>query len=414
MKLAETTLGCEDPSPCSSVSHPKVAITTLGCDKNTCDSETLAGALKAAGYTIVGRDEDADIIAVNTCAFIKSARDEALKVIKSKLEYKAKVVVTGCITVKHRDLIPNGVEIWEIGKYSGQKLLSTPQSYAYIKISDGCNNHCSYCTIPSIRGRYKARTETDILNEVTQFANLGVGEFILVAQDLTKYPSLVPLIQKISRIKGVKRIRLHYVYPNGITDDLINEVAKNDKVCKYLDIPFQHVSQRILELMNRKGGAEEYLSLINKLRARIPAVTIRSTFMVGFPTEADEDFAILTKFLKTARLDCVGFFKYSREQGTRSFTMPQVDAKTKNSRLRIAQALQSDIMVGKHKSLIGKTVKVVCDFCDDVLGYSIARCQNLSPEVDPVIIIYDRLKVGDYADVKITGTHQENFIGEKV
>jgi len=386
----------------------KVAITTLGCDKNTVDSETLAGALKSQGYTLVARDEDADIIIVNTCAFIKSARDEALKVIKSKLKYKAKVVITGCITVKHKNLLPDGVEVWEIGKHTGQKLLSTPQSYTYIKISDGCDNHCSYCTIPSIRGRYIARHETDILKEITHFANIGVGEFILVAQDLTRYPNLIALIRNISKIKGVKRIRLHYIYPSGITDDLITEVKTNPKVCKYLDIPFQHISPRILNLMNRKPINP--LALVKKLHG----ITVRSTFMVGFPTETEEDFEILCNFLKTARLDYVGFFKYSREVGTPAHSMSQIDDKTKTSRLKTVQSIQNDILLQIHQSKIGKTVKVVCDFVDDVLGYSIVRSESQSPDVDPVIIVKDKLQVGRYYEVKIKELRDENLIGEAI
>lgn len=392
----------------------KIALTTLGCDKNTCDSESLAGALKAQGFLFVADDAEADIIIVNTCAFIKSARDEAIKVIKSKLKYNARVVVTGCITVKHKDLIPNGVEILEIGKLQGQKLLSTPQSYAYIKISDGCNNHCSYCTIPSIRGSYKARPEAEILDEIARFAIIGVPEYILVAQDLTKYPNLVGLIQNISKINGVERIRLHYVYPNGITKDLVKEIAHNPKVCKYLDIPFQHVSPRIIKLMNRKGGAEAYLEIINNLRKSIPGIIIRSTFMVGFPTEADEDFCMLCDFLEAAKLDYVGFFKYSREPETAAYLMPQVNPRTKSLRLDAVEAIQSGILEEKHANLIGQTLKVVCDYYDAVLGCSITRCEFQSPEVDPVIFVHGRLKPGEFAKTKIVGTQEKNLLGELV
>jgi ribosomal protein S12 methylthiotransferase len=393
----------------------KVAITTLGCDKNTVDSETLAGALKSQGYTLVARDKDADIIVVNTCAFIKSARDEAVKVIKSKLSLRGtkqsspKVIVTGCITVKHKNLIPSGVEVWEIGKHSGQKLLSTPKSYTYIKISDGCDNHCSYCTIPSIRGKYIARPESEILAEITHFASLGVGEFILVAQDLTKYPSLVSLIHNISIIKGVKRIRLHYIYPSGITDDLVQEIVFNPKVCKYLDIPFQHVSPRILELMHRKPI--DPLALVKELQSH--NITIRSTFMLGFPTETEEDFQMLCEFLRQAKLDYVGFFKYSREPETPAHSLPQIDAKTKLARLKTAQAIQNTVLTEKHNELIGKTLKVVCDFNDDVLGYSIVRSERMSPDVDPVIIVSGNLQVGRYCDVKVTGVKDENLLGEE-
>ena len=411
----------------------KVCITTLGCDKNTCDSEQLAAELRAKGHILVATDADADVIIINTCSFIESARREAIKVIKSKFKYKprAKIVVTGCATVKHRNIIPDGVdEIWEISKsQTVPKLLSTPRSYAYIKIADGCDNQCAYCTIPSIRGGYVSRPKQDIIDEVTHFANLGVKEFILVAQDLTKYSSignqynlsgqkhsgqtsgLTNLLQSISRVRGVQRIRLHYVYPSGITDDLIDEVAKNPKVCKYLDIPFQHVSRRIVELMNRKGSSEEYTALIEKLRNRIPGIAIRSTFMVGFPTETDEEFAELCNFMKINQLDFVGFFAYSREAGTRAYAMSQISAKTKNMRLRAIQAVQRDVLLHKDKKLIGKTVKVICDFHDSMIGYSIARTQYQSPEVDPCVIIHEPMQPGQEYTVRITDTQEENLIG---
>lgn len=422
----------------------KLSITTLGCDKNTCDSEVLAGALRAQRYKLVARDEDADIIVVNTCAFIRSARDEAVRVIKSKLEKNAnaKVVVTGCLT-KYPKLIPAGVEVWPIGEVgiasSGalhpprndvRKLLSTPPSYAYIKISDGCDNRCTYCTIPSIRGSYKPRAMAEIIDEVAHFAGLGVGEFILVAQDLTKYtntpsrsachPStqrglplakgLITLIRKISKIQGVRRIRLHYVYPSGITDELVREIVCNKKICKYLDVPFQHISPRILQLMNRKPC--DCFALVKRLQSL--GITIRSTFMVGFPTESEAEFNDLCDFLRVACLDYVGFFKYSRERGTPSFSMEQVDAKTKTARLRVLQNLQKGILAEKHQNLVGQIQKVTCDFYDSVLRYSVTRSEHQSPDVDPIIIVHKKIKVGEYVDVKIVGTLAENLIGEIV
>ena len=408
----------------------KVCITTLGCDKNTCDSEQLAAELRAKGHVLVATDAEADIIIVNTCSFIESARKEAIKVINSKLKYKprAKVVVTGCATVRHRDIIPSWVdEVWEISKtQTVPKLLSTPRSYAYIKIADGCDNQCSYCTIPSIRGGYVSRPKQEIIDEVTHFAKLGVSEFILVAQDITKYSSvgdnqkhsgrtsgLTTLIKSISKIDGVQRIRLHYVYPSGITDDLINEIAKNPKVCKYLDIPFQHVSSRIVGLMNRKGRSAEYTTLIKRLRSAIPGVVLRSTFMVGFPTETEEEFNELCDFIKTNKLDCVGFFAYSREPGTTAHAMSQIGAKIKKMRLQAIQGLQRDVLFHKNQKLIGKTVKVVCDIYDSVIGYSIARMRTQSPDVDPHVIINDVMQPGKEYTVRIIGTHEENLVGER-
>lgn len=407
----------------------KIAIITLGCDKNRCDSEQLAGTLKTQGFILVASDKDADIIIVNTCAFIGKARSETLQVINSELKYKTraasrgkiiKVIVTGCITAKHKALIPAEVdEIWALPDFADSyKLLSTPQSYAYIKIAEGCDNWCSYCTIPAIRGGYKSRPKKDILAEVSRFAALGVPEFILVAQDLTKYESgganLAGLIREISGIPGVERIRLHYMYPDGVTDELIHEIAVNPKVCKYIDMPLQHVSTRILSLMNRHGGANEYMALINKLRSIVPTITIRSTFMVGFPTETAEDFRELCDFLTSVKLDYVGFFAYSREPFTRAYSMVQIAEKTKSIRLRTAERVQNAVLMQKNRELVGATLKVVCDSYDDVLGCSVTRSEYQSPEVDPYIAIYKCLSVGKFYRIKVTGFKDENLTGETV
>ena len=286
-----------------------------------------------------------------------------------------------------------------------------------------------YCTIPFIRGRYRSRPTSEILAEVEHFAGLGVREFILVAQDLTKYNhdgvNLVSLVRSISKIKGVHRIRLHYVYPHGVTDELVDEIATNDRVCKYLDIPMQHVAPRLVGLMNRRGGAGEYLALVNKLRARIPDIAIRSTFMVGFPTETDAEFAELCGFIQTARLDFVGFFAYSRERGTRAYSMEQIPANIRRERLRAIERLQSEILQEKNRVMLlppqrggsnrgEKPQKVICDYYDGVLGYSITRTEHQSPEVDPCVIVYGELTAGEVYTVKITGTHKQHLIGEIV
>ena len=339
--------------------HKKVCITTLGCDKNRADSEVLAGYLQRAGCQMVDDDALADIIIVNTCGFINSARQESIDCITAKLVYKphAQLVVCGCIVPNNRDALCHGlpeVDIWWdtknyhdlaallTGKTAvvGNKLLSTPSSYVYIKIADGCNRRCAFCTIPSIRGKYVSRPIKEIVDEVQHFAKLGVPEFILVAQDVTMYGvdlglSLVDLLQAITTIEGVKRVRLHYCYPELLTDKLLQEIASNEKIVKYLDIPFQHCNTRVLKMMGRRGSSESYRNLIEKIRRVIPGVTIRATMMVGFPTETKQEFKELVEFLKTVKLDYVGFFAYSREPGTAAFDMKQVCELVKRKRLRI-------------------------------------------------------------------------------
>lgn len=387
----------------------KVCITTLGCDKNRADSEVLAGYLHRAGCLLIDNDDDADIIIVNTCGFINSARQESINVITAKLPHKthAQLVVCGCIVPQNLKELKAGlpeVDVWwETKNYqdlavlltgktavAGNKLLSTPPSYVYVKIADGCNRRCAFCTIPLIRGNYVSRSIDDILMEVRHFAQLGVPEYILVAQDVTMYgidlgTNLVNLLQAITKIDGVKRVRLHYCYPELLTDKLLHEIAVNDKVVKYLDIPFQHCNARILKLMGRRGDAETYRKLIQKIRTMIPNVTIRATMMVGFPTETDTEFEELVEFLKAMKLDYVGFFAYSREKGTAAYHMLQVKAAVKRSRLRIVERVQQAILDAKHESERGQIVHVICD----AVVNGVARCRTAaqSPEVDPCIYL---------------------------
>lgn len=387
----------------------KVCITTLGCDKNRADSEVLAGYLQRAGCQMIDNDEEADIIIVNTCGFINHARQESINAITEKLQYKphAQLVVCGCIVPNNREELKAGlpeVDVWwETKNYdalaelltdkvavAGNKLLSTPPSYVYIKIADGCNRRCAFCTIPLIRGGYVSRPLDDIVSEVRHFAELGVPEYILVAQDVTMYgvdigSSLVDLLKAITAVNGVKRVRLHYCYPELLTDKLLNEIATNDKIVKYLDIPFQHCNGRILKLMGRRGDAKTYAALIGKIRKVIPGVTIRATMMVGFPTETDAEFEELVQFLQTVKLDYVGFFAYSREKGTPAYSMPQIKAAVKRKRLKTVESVQQAILDAKHANEHGRTVHVVCDVVVD----GVARCRTAaqSPEVDPCIYI---------------------------
>lgn len=399
----------------------RVCLTTLGCDKNRADSEQLAGYLTKAGFVFVDDDAAADLIIVNTCGFINSARRESIEVITDKLHYKpkAKIVVCGCIVENNRRELETGlpeVDLWwgtkdyqklaelltQASVVATPKLLSTPQSYCYIKIADGCNRNCAFCTIPSIRGRYVSRPINEIVDEVKHFAALGVPEFILVAQDVTMYgvdlqTNLVALLRAITAVDGVRRVRLHYCYPDLLTDELLHEIANNPKIAKYLDIPFQHCNERLLRLMHRKGNAAEFIALIDKIRRVIPDVTLRATFIVGFPTETDAEFAELLTFLKTVQLDYAGFFAYSREKGTASYALPQVPAAVKKTRLKQAEQVQAAILAAKEQALIGSKVRVICDEVVD--GVAKCRTQGQSPDVDPCIYVRGDFIVGQEYEV---------------
>ncbi|MBS7401071.1 MAG: 30S ribosomal protein S12 methylthiotransferase RimO [Eubacteriales bacterium] len=406
----------------------KVCITTLGCDKNRADSEVLAGYLQRAGCQIIGNDDEADILIVNTCGFINSAREESINAITAKLPHKshAQLVVCGCIVPNNEQALKEGlpeVDLWwgtkdyeklaeQLTKkpaVAGEKLLSTPSSYVYIKIADGCNRRCAFCTIPLIRGNYVSRPLAEIVSEVQHFASLGVPEYILVAQDVTMYgfdiqTNLVELLRAITAIDGVKRVRLHYCYPELLTDSLLAEIATNSRIVKYLDIPFQHCNARILKLMGRRGDAETYRALIEKIRTVIPGVTLRATMMVGFPTETEAEFNELLDFLRKVKLDYVGFFAYSREKGTTAYVMEQVNAAVKRARLRAAERVQQAILDTKLANERGQMVHVVCDSVVD----GVARCRTAaqSPEVDPCIYvdqddINEPLIVGHEYDIRL-------------
>lgn len=401
----------------------KICLVTMGCDKNRADSEQLSGYLAKAGFTFVADDAAADIIIVNTCGFIHSARAESIYMIADKLEYhlhqKTKLVVCGCLVENNQETLAAGfpeVDLWWGTKdyaklaetLSGMvttptpKLLSTPKSYAYIKIADGCNRRCGFCTIPLIRGNYVSRPLADIVAEVEHFANLGVPEFILVAQDVTMYgidiqSNLVDLLHAITAVPGVKRVRLHYCYPDLLTDRLLTEIANNEKIVKYLDIPFQHCNARILDLMHRPGNAEGYRDLISKIRKMIPDVTLRATFMVGFPTETDAEFEELVAFLEDVKLDYVGFFSYSRELGTTSYDLPQHTPKIKRQRLQMVTKVQKRILELKNRAKRGTTVRVVCDAVKD--GIATCRTFGQSPDVDPCVLVEGDLVVGQEYDI---------------
>lgn len=436
----------------------KVGMISLGCPKNQIDGEAMLSKLNNAGFEIVTEIEDSDVMIINTCGFIEAAKTEAIEAILETAEYKkagliSAIVVTGCLAERYKDEILK--EIPEVDCVLGiggngdivkacekalvglktsfypdkcnlpiddSRMLSTPSHWAYIKIAEGCNNKCSYCAIPSIRGRFRSRTVESIVCEANTLAKQGVKELILVAQDTTKYGediygkySLDVLLKELVKIEGIEWIRLFYCYPQRITDSLIEVIANEDKICKYIDIPLQHASKEVLESMNRVGDGEDYKALLAKMRAKIPNLALRTTFMVGFPGETDRDFEILCDFVKDVRFDKMGCFTFSPEEDTPAFDMDnQIDEDVKKRREEILMDIQYGITEESNKKRVGNTYKVIIDGYED--GKYIGRSYLDSPEIDSGIIISSdkELKTGEFVNVKITDYNGYDLIGETV
>ncbi len=398
-------------------------VISLGCDKNRVDTEKLLGLIQGRGYTCTDDIKKAQILIINTCAFLQSARTEAIETILEYSAYKEggleKIVVTGCLPEKFIDElfaplteadvflgITDYEKIFEAleksyregtrqnfvkkGKdgYLRDRVLTTDEHYAYLKIADGCYNHCTYCLIPKIRGRYHSYPMEELVKEAEALGE--TAELILVAQDTTRYGedlygknSFVPLLRKLSALENIQSIRLLYCYPDVITDELIDEIATNSKILHYMDIPLQHSENRLLKLMNRKGTREGYLALFEKLRQRIPDIAIRSTFISGFPTETEEEFEAMQDFLKKAKLLNCGFFAYSREPDTGAYRLqPQVHHATKERRVRALYRAQEEISRGLLAGLIGKQIEVLCDGIDYDKGCFIGRGYFNAPDID--------------------------------
>ncbi|MDY2879644.1 MAG: 30S ribosomal protein S12 methylthiotransferase RimO [Candidatus Borkfalkiaceae bacterium] len=429
-----------------------VGVISLGCDKNRVDTEKMLSVIGAKKLT--NDLSEAQIVIINSCAFLESARKETLDTVfecdgyrrDGKLE---KIVMTGCMPQKFidelfdeltevdvflgtndYDLLPESIEEAYRGNrvnYVGKekkvfarkdRVVTTPLHYAYLKIADGCNNHCTYCLIPSIRGRYRSEREEDLLREAEGLGE--IAELILVAQDITRYgedlygkPSLCELIRKLTALDNVRSVRLLYCYPDVISDELIDEIAANEKVIKYIDIPLQHADDRILKRMNRKGTREQYLALIGKLREKIPDIAIRSTFIAGFPGETEENFANLVSFLDEAKLNNAGFFAYSREEGTPASKLPdQIDEKTKKKRVAFLYRVQKSISRRYHDALVGKTVRVLADGIDYEKGKFVGRAWFSAPEIDGKVYFEGNNVVqGKYYGVKITRANAYDLYG---
>lgn len=423
----------------------KVGFVSLGCSKNLVDTEMMIGLFKKNGYDIVNSPEVADIIVINTCGFIESAKEEAINTILEMAEYKKDnckyLIVTGCLVERYKEELIKAIPevdlfikfseyetIWEQienlinsnikdGKLEFlDRVISTGKNYAYLRIAEGCNNFCTFCAIPYIRGRFKSRKIEDILQEAKKLADDGIKELIVIAQDTTKYgidiygkPELAKLLHELSKIDGIEWIRFLYAYPETITDELIEEVKNNEKICKYFDIPMQHISDNILKKMNRKSTGASIKNLIRKLRKEIPEVIIRSTLMVGFPGETEEDFEELYAFVKWAKLDKLGCFTYSKEEGTAAYKMEnQVYPMTKKKRYNKIMALQQKISEENMKKHIGKTLKVLVE------QKGIGRSYMDVPDIDGVVYIKGESNINSFENCKITGIKEYDLIGEVV
>ena len=423
----------------------KVGFVSLGCSKNLVDTEMMIGLFKKNGYDIVNSPEVVDIIVINTCGFIESAKEEAINTILEMAEYKKDnckyLIVTGCLVERYKEELIKAIPevdlfikfseyetIWEQidnlinsnikdGKLEFlDRVISTGKNYAYLRIAEGCNNFCTFCAIPYIRGRFKSRKIEDILQEAKKLADDGIKELIVIAQDTTKYgidiygkPELAKLLHELSKIDGIEWIRFLYAYPETITDELIEEVKNNEKICKYFDIPMQHISDNILKKMNRKSTGASIKKLISKLRKEIPEVIIRSTLMVGFPGETEEDFEDLYEFVKWAKLDKLGCFTYSKEEGTTAYKMEnQVYPMTKKKRYNKIMAIQQKISEENMKKHIGKTLKVLVE------QKGIGRSYMDVPDIDGVVYIKGESKINSFENCKITGIKEYDLIGEVV
>lgn len=405
------------------LSEKLFGVISLGCDKNRVDTEKLLGLIKERGYRLTDDLSKAQIVIVNTCAFLQSARQEAIDTILECADYKKgdleKIVVTGCLPQKFIgelfeplsevdiflgindyekifEVLENSYRTGErqnfVGKgkdgYIKPRVLTTDEHFAYLKIADGCYNHCTYCLIPKIRGKYRSYPMELLLEEAE---NLGeIAELIVVAQDTTRYGedlygknSFVELLRKISDLENVRKIRLLYCYPDVIGDELIDEIARNEKILKYIDIPLQHSEDRVLKLMNRKGTRAGYLALFEKLRKKIPNIAIRSTFISGFPTETEAEFENMLAFIKEAKLFNCGFFAYSREPDTGAYRMkPQIHHSTKKRRVRALYEAQAEVSYQILSQFVGKEIEVLCDGIDYEKNCFVGRAYFNAPDID--------------------------------
>lgn len=440
----------------------KLGMVSLGCPKNLVDSEVMLGLIREKNFTVTNDPADADIIIVNTCGFIESAKEESINTILQMSEYKTQgscryLIVTGCLSQRYADELAQSIpEVdafvgtecftdisWVIEQVmDGKKvlhmtrntaeqpvemprMLTTPEYMAYLKIAEGCDNCCSYCIIPKLRGPYTSRPYEAVMAEAKELAASGIKEIIVVAQDTTRYGEdlygklmLPQLLKDLNDLEGIEWIRVMYCYPNNFTDELIEAFATLPKVCKYVDLPLQHASNSLLASMNRYDTKEQVEALLKKLRTSIPGIVIRTTFIVGFPGETEADFEELKEFVAAQRFENAGVFKYSQEEGTVAGAMPnQIPEEVKENRYHELMALQAEISEELHQDLEGQELYVVIEgFDEENPSLAVSRSYREAPDIDGSIFVEnaDNLHIGDFTKVRILQGFTYELVAEQI
>lgn len=450
-----------------------VGMASLGCPKNQVDGELLLAKLEGAGFLLSSNLEQCDVVLVNTCGFVQSAKEEAIEQIFELVALKQegklqKIVVTGCLAERYRtellEEIPEVDVVVGIGSnaqiveivtkamnpvsegepaqrsyfaekeylpLAGERQLSTPSGYAYLKVAEGCDNHCSYCAIPAIRGKFRSRPIEDLLEEAAWIASQGVRELVLIAQDTTRYGEdlygtyrLPDLLKKLCAIEGFRWIRLLYCYPDKITDELIATIAEQEKIVNYLDVPLQHANDEILKKMNRPFGKEQTVELIRKLRREIPGVTLRTTLIAGFPTETEAQFEELCLFVREMKFDHLGCFAYSEEEGTPAATLPQLPEEVRARRAELIMEEQMMVLDQRNEEALGRTVTVLVEGYDRLLSCYFGRTPGDAPEIDGKIFFTvpttskqdtsPTIPAGEFVSVRLTERYDYDLLGELV
>ncbi len=438
-------------------SEIKVGVVSLGCPKNQCDAELMLAKIADAGYKIVPEAGLADVVVINTCGFITSAKEEAIEEIMEAINRKndginKRIIVTGCLAQRYQEQMDTefpeidgvlgigrndaivetiekvlaGERVIDFGNVEnhnmeGKRMQSTLSHYAYLRIADGCDNCCTYCAIPQIRGRFRSRKIEDIVKEAETLVNGGVKEFVVIAQDTTRYGediygklALPDLLRELVKL-DVKWIRLLYCYPERMTDELIDMIASEPKICKYIDLPLQHCDAEILKDMNRTGDRASLTALVEKLRARIPGLTLRTTFITGFPGETEAQFTELAEFANEIKFDRLGCFAYSQEDGTPAADFPnQVDEREREHRAEIIMEQQEIRVTDAQQALVGTETEVVCEGYDRLFEMYFCRDASYAPEIDGMIYFSAkrRLRTGEFIKIRFTDSLDNNLIGK--
>ena len=436
-----------------------VAFISLGCAKNQVNCEQMMAAAQAAGNTVQAGPEGADVVVVNTCGFLASACEEAIENILEMAELKKagkvkKILVSGCMAQRYQkdilqelpevdgilgtgsygdiaaaidEVMGKGLRPCYLGNVStaeqgGERILSTPPWYAYLRIAEGCDNRCAYCVIPALRGKYRSRPVAELLDEAAELASAGVKELIVIAQDITRYGTdlngehqLAKLLQELCKL-DFHWIRLHYLYPDEVTEELIDTVAREEKIVPYLDIPIQHCNDGILKAMNRRDTKAELLTLFGKLRERIPGLVLRTSLITGLPGEGEEELAELCDFLREVRIERAGVFPFSPEDGTKAAKMEHVDFEEAQRRAEIVVDVQSDIIDAYNESVLGSVREILCEGFDPQAQMFYGRSYAESPDIDGRVwfTAEEEVPAGTFVSVRLTGTMDGELTGETV